>query len=304
MFAAQPMDAAQLERYQRTRVDEKIRDLGDFADQKPPATMPYLAPQAPMMAPMQMPGTMGMMGANVKTVQWAPPTSYIGGNVAPVHVYAQADYQQVPVQQQAQSYYVSQPRTISYAPQVYTDFVTQPGHMAPPKEEKYELPDAWQLYPCGPWNVWWSGHVPIHGEYARHANHGVALNEMVVIPQEKFGQEYAPYDSSVRNIYWQKIGSCGVPEEHVPDPEGKRRNMARTIRELPGLAPAYDFKGMHDPHKHYNRMNKYRKEKALYPEKKLKEKSIEIFDDEALAELFSDPEALLEREFKIDVAGD
>lgn len=273
---------------------------------KPPATMPLQAPMAPMqmaptatmqMAPMQI-AQAPMMASNAMTIPYTPPAHYYT-STAPIIMHAGPQ-----VQQQAQpiSYYVQQPHVVSHAPQVYSDFGNMPGHTAPPKEEKYELPDAWQLYPCGPWKAWWSGHVPIHGEYAKHTNHGVALNEMVVIPKEQFGLEWSPYDASIRNIYWNKIGSCGVPDYEVEDPEGKRRGMALTIREYPGLASAYDFKGKHDPHTHYAKLHKYRKEKALNPEYRDKQKSIEIFDDEALAELFSDPEALLEREFKIDVS--
>lgn len=183
---------------------------------------------------------------------------------------------------------------------------------------EYPLQDAWYMYPTGPWRTWWSGHVP-NGQdsmllceakappfdhrtmTASRPNNGVAVNEQAFIHPDNFGREYVPFDYAIRNVKWKTIGSM-MPEDEAPTVEGKKRHIAMLIKEPRGMAPAVDIKGMHAKRFDYTAMQDYRQEEALDGGfKRDHEAEFEVFDDEALAEFFADPEAMLEREFKMEM---
>jgi len=131
-------------------------------------------------------------------------------------------------------------------------------------------------------------------------NTGVASNEQAFIQPEVFGQEYAPHDHGIRNVKWKRIGSM-MPDGEHPSVEGKKRHLAMLIQEPRGMAPAVDIKGLAEHRFDYTAMHAERKEVALFPERRAKERELEVFDDEALAEFFADPEAMLERDFKLEM---
>jgi len=129
-------------------------------------------------------------------------------------------------------------------------------------------------------------------------NNGVAVNEQAFIHPEAFGREYVPHDYAIRNVRWNHIGSM-MPDDDLPYIEGKKRHLAMSIKEPKGMAPAVDIRGITAHKFNYAELCKYRAEEALDAEQRDKEKEIEVFDDEALAEFFADPEAMLERDFKL-----
>lgn len=184
---------------------------------------------------------------------------------------------------------------------------------------EYPLQDAWYMYPTGPWKTHWTGTVPNLEDRlllceakpkphdhrmlsSTRPNKGVATNEQAFIHPEVFGREYVPHDLAIRNVRWSTIGSM-MPAHDEEEPQGwtdnKKRHLAMRITEPPGMAPAVDIKGIEERRFDYGRMNDHRQEEALYPGLAKSEHEVEVFDDEALAEFFADPEAMLEREFKV-----
>lgn len=129
------------------------------------------------------------------------------------------------------------------------------------------------------------------------------MNEQAFFHPEAFGNEYVPHDLAIRNVRWKHIGSMipGIDdtEHEKPTAEGRKRHLAMMIQEQKGMAPAVDIKGIQEQRFDYASMYAYRQQEALNPEMRAHEKELEVFDDEALAEFFADPEAMLEREFKI-----
>lgn len=184
-----------------------------------------------------------------------------------------------------------------------------------PHTPEYPLQDAWYMYPTGPWRTWWSGRVPNNSDTmllceakpkphdhrtleSTRPNNGVAVNEQAFIHPEAFGREYVSHDLAIRNVRWKHIGSM-MPDEEAPTVEGKKRHLAMLIQEPRGMAPAVDIKGIEGRKFDYARIHKFRREESLFPGRRAQEKEYEVFDDEALAEFFADPEAMLEREFKV-----
>jgi len=129
-------------------------------------------------------------------------------------------------------------------------------------------------------------------------NNGVAMNEQALMDPEVFGKEFVAHDRSIRNARWRHVGSM-LPDGQVHDAEGKKRHLAMYIKQYPGMAQAVDIKGLEEKRFDYKKMQGFRNNPTLFPDQLAKEREVEVFDDEALAEFFADPEAMLEREVNV-----
>jgi len=165
---------------------------------------------------------------------------------------------------------------------------------APKQGEQRGLPDAHQLFHCGPRQVYWSSRVPVLED-----NCGVLVHTEFPTRPEHAGALVSHHDDAIRNVTWTPCGEQ-LPKVIPPQAEG----MTQWVCRHADYYGALDVKGLrkqemrgappqerHSPD--YYSLNASRNDGLLSMGELAREKlRREVLDEQGMREFFSDPAAV------------
>merc|ERR1719272_1268334 len=160
------------------------------------------------------------------------------------------------------------------------------------------LPNAYRMYGYGPREVFWSTPVPVP-----EANTGIMINAEYPLSQAMEGREVVAHDYGIRNSGWQKQGPWVQPYDPLEFGgsgfKQKKFGMANDGDDGGGGQACDLKKGRHikeNMDDFYRNLNNTREGKGLFsrsPNYGDGGMSLEIMDERAMHEFWTNPEAVV-----------